>query len=85
MGQYWYIVSVDDGQFLGYGKLVEFLFNKEVDCLMDLFAVPVKPNPVQLPYATKHSDDNSRFEPSPIKKDLKPPCQIQPHLAAIPD
>lgn len=85
MGQYWYIVSVDDGQFLGCGKLVEFLFNKEADCLVDLFAVPVKPNPEQLPYTTKHSDDNSRYEPSPVKKDLKPPCQIQPHLAAIPD
>ena len=59
MGQYWYIVSVNNAQYLGCGKLLEFLFNKEAGCLVDLFAVPVKPNPVQLPYMTKCLDDNS--------------------------
>ena len=86
MGQYWYILSVDSCQFLGCGKLDEFLFDKEAGCLVDFLAVPVKPSPVQSPCVTKRPDDNSGFEPLPIKKDLKPPCQIQPHLlAAIPD
>ena len=86
MGQYWYIVSVDDCQFLGCGKLAEFLFNKEAGSLVDLFAVPVKPSPAQLSCATERPDDNSGIEPLPTKKRSEVlPCQTQSHLAAIPD
>ena len=85
MGQYWYIVLVDVAQFLSCGKLVEFLFDKEADCLVDLLAVPVKPSLAQLSCATAYPVDEPGIEPLPIKKDLKSPCQIQPHLAAIPD
>lgn len=85
MCQYWYILSMDDYQYLSCRKLDEFLLNKEANRLVDLFAVPVKPSLLQLLYATRPLNDNSRIEPSPIQTKLNPPCQIQSHLAAIPD
>ena len=84
MGQYWYILSVDNCQYLSCGKLDKFLLNKRADRLVDFFAVPIKPSLLQLPCATRPLNNNSRIEPSSIKTDLNPPCQIQSHLAAIP-
>ena len=62
---------MDVAQVLGCGKLVEFMFDKESDCLMDLLAVPVKPSLAQLSYAIAHPDDDLGIEPLLIKKDLK--------------
>jgi len=86
MGQYWYIFSVDNGEILScIGKLGEFLWDKEADCLVDLLAVPLKPGPVQLSCAPMRLNEVLRVEPLPTNEDLEPICQIQPFLAAIPD
>ena len=83
MGQYWYIFSMDNGEILFIGKLVEFLPNAEAHCLVDLLAVPVKSSPVQLSSATKLVYDISEIEPLPTE--ANPPCKIQSYLTSVPD
>ncbi len=86
MGQYWYIFSMDNAEILScIGKLGEFLWGKEADCLVDLLSVPVKPGPVQSSCAPKHLIEISGIKSFPTEKDLEPTCQIQPYLATIPD
>ena len=86
MGQYWYIFSMDNGEILScIGKLGEFLWEEEADCLVDLLSVPVKPVPVQSSCAPKRLNEISGIKSLPTKKDLEPTRQIQPYLATIPD
>jgi hypothetical protein len=86
MGQYWYIFSVDNSEILScIGKLGEFLWDKEADCLVDLLAVPLKRSPVHLSSAPKPVDDISSVEPLPTVANLEPTIQIQPYLAAVPN
>lgn len=84
MGQYWYIFSMDNGEILScIGKLGEFLWDREADCLVDLLAVPLKPGPVQSSCAPKRLKEISGIEP--LQKDREPTRQTQSCLAAIPD
>ncbi|KAL2050082.1 hypothetical protein ABVK25_009692 [Lepraria finkii] len=86
MGQYWYIFSMDKGEILScIGKLGEFLWEEEADCLVDILAVPVKPGPVQSSCAPMRLIEISGIKSWPNQKDLEPTRQIQPYLAIIPD
>ncbi|KAI9801752.1 MAG: hypothetical protein M1825_003124 [Sarcosagium campestre] len=82
MGQYWYILSLGNDEILYCGKLEEFMWNNEADCLVELFAVPVKPS---LSCETKPGYDNLEIEPLPTKANLTPTCKIQSRLTSIPD
>lgn len=86
MGQERYIFSMDNGEILScIGKLGEFLWVKEADCLVDLLAVPLKPGPVQLSCAPKRLNEILETEPLPTKENLELIRQIQSYLAAIPN
>ncbi|KAL8746758.1 MAG: hypothetical protein Q9190_001276 [Brigantiaea leucoxantha] len=85
MCQSWYIVLVDNGQFVRLDDRWDSLYCTDARHLVDRLAVPVKPNTVQSSCATERPDENSGIAPLPKEKDLKPPCQIQSHLATIPD
>lgn len=85
MGQYWYIFSMERSEYLSIGKLGEFIPNEAAYYLVDFFALPVKPSSAQMPCATRHQNNNPRIKPLPVRRDLKPPCQVRSHLATIPN
>lgn len=66
------------------GRFGEFLGDREANCLVDLFAAPVKPSSIQPSNAPQPMDGISRIGHLPTEASLRSTSQAQSCLTILP-